>query len=151
MDEELSQLEAELKRLRLRAPSSQLMAQLESRLATRAWPRMSWLLLPLAAAAALAVGFFLRMPELPQPKPMANPPARATAETAPEVFKPVRMDNVLYAARDEGLVTLDDGRIARRLRREYVDSVTWRDPQGDAAVTWTVPRTEVAVVPVSFH
>lgn len=114
-------------------------------------PRVHWLALPLAAAAALAIGFFLRMPELPQPLPLANPPPMATAEAVPAVFKPVRMANVLYAARDEGLVTLDDGRIARRLRREYVDSVTWRDPQGDAAVTWTVPRSEVAVVPVRFQ
>lgn len=151
MDDELQQLEAELKRLRLRAPGPQFAARLESRLARRKLAWVRWLALPLAAAAALAFGFFLRMPELPPPMPLANPPLMATAEAAPEVFKPVRMDNVLYAARDEGLVTLDDGRIARRLRREYVDAVTWRDPQGDAAVIWTVPRSEVAVVPVSFQ
>ena len=146
MDEQLQQLETELKRLHLRAPSPRLAVRLESRLARRRMlPRLHWFALPLAAAAALAVGIFLMMPA---PR---NPAPPVATEAAPAVFKPVRMDNVLYAARDEGLVTLDDGRIARLLRREYVDSVTWRDPRGGAAMTWTVPRSEVAVVPIAFQ
>jgi hypothetical protein len=58
---------------------------------------------------------------------------------------------VLYAAEDEGIVTLDDGRPARRERLHYVDTVTWRNPRTNASLTWSVPREEVRIVPVNFQ
>lgn len=162
MDEELHQLEAELKRLRPAAPSRELLARLDRELgatagtsrgtapvvrrASRAW----WLAaaaLPIAAAIALLVTFRLRRD---LPPPVATPqPEFAVSE--PALFKPVAAENVLYSARDEGLVTLDDGTPARRERLRYVDTITWKNPQTNASVRWTVPREEVRVVPVRFQ
>ena len=65
--------------------------------------------------------------------------------------KPVAAEKVLYAARDEGLVTLEDGTTARRERLSYVDTITWKNPRTNASLTWSVPREEVRVVPVHFQ
>jgi hypothetical protein len=66
-------------------------------------------------------------------------------------FKPVAAENLLVEARDEGYVTLDDGTTARRVRRSYVDTITWQDPRTNASLVWSVPREEVRVVPVLFQ
>jgi hypothetical protein len=150
MDEELQALEAELKRLAPRRPEAGLLRRIERDLAPRRRLRLAWIALPLAAGAVAA--FVLR------PQPAAKSPATARGALAttgapanPPLFKPVKVDNVLYATRDDGIVTLADGQPARRLRKAYLDTVVWRDPQSNASLRWTVPRSEVVVTPVSFQ
>lgn len=75
----------------------------------------------------------------------------ATAPLGDATLKPVAAENVLYAASDEGLVTLDDGTTARQERLSYVDTITWKNPLTRASLTWSVPREEVRVVPVNFQ
>ena len=158
MDDDLQQLEAELSRLRPAAPTREMLARLETHLAPparRAAP-MWWLwagALPLAAAAALAIAFILNTRSTRgQSITPANANAIATQRpTIPAQFQPVAAENVLYAARDEGLITLDDGTPARRERLNYVDTITWKNPRTNASVRWSVPREEVRVVPVIFQ
>lgn len=154
MDDELQQLEAELKRLRPAAPSRQLLARLDRELAAparRAAP--TWWLwagaLPIAAALAVMITLAARR-DSPRP---ANAPQEIAAvpALAPAAFQPVAAENVLYAAQDDGLVTLADGTPARRERLNYVDTITWKNPRTNASVRWSVPREEVRVVPVSFQ
>jgi len=45
-------------------------------------------------------------------------------------------------------VTLDDGTTARRLRQSYLDRITWKNPETNASLVWSVPREEIRVVPV---
>lgn len=192
MDDELKQLEAELKALQPAAPRRALADRLEAELAvpavasaavenkvvTRTF-RSWWVAaaaLPVAAAIAVA-GFLAgrQVAKPPQPNPVAvNPPVApatpvlpATAEAAESgpakwnvveltaeqaaQFKPVASENVLYAVKDEGLVTLEDGTAARRERLNYVDTITWKNPRTNASVKWTVPREEIRVVPVKFQ
>jgi hypothetical protein len=145
MNDPLQEFEAELKQLRPRAPSPALLARLERELdsipagAVAARPRRSriyWLVLPAAAAAGLAVaslwGWRARL----------APPAE---------FKPVAATQLLYASREEGAVTLPGGVQARRVRSQYVDTYTWRNPRTRASLQWTVPREEVRVVPIQFY
>ena len=101
-------------------------------------------------AAALAVMLVLnaRQGDLARAAP-ARPDAPAADASAP--FQPVAAENVLYAVRDEGLVTLANGTPARRERLNYVDTITWKNPRTNASVRWTVPREEVRVVPVNFQ
>ncbi|MBX3750515.1 MAG: hypothetical protein KF897_10535 [Opitutaceae bacterium] len=152
MDEENLQLEAELKRLRPRALAPAVEARVAARLATRRRVAIGWwVALPLAAALALVV-----VPWRPAPEPERVPLGAAIAPdplpaTKPDEYKPVAAENLLYAARDEGVVTLADGVQARRLRRSYVDTITWRNPRTNASLTWSVPRDEVRVVPVNFQ
>lgn len=142
MDDELHQLEAELKRLRPAAPSSEMLARLERELAphVRRPSRLWWLWVGALPAAAIAGLLLLASRREP-------PPAAA----APALFEPVAAENLLYAMHDEGLVTLDDGTTARRERFNSVDTITWKNPRTNASVRWTVPREEVRVVPVSFQ
>ena len=140
--EEFSELEAELKALRPAAPSRGLHARLAADFAPRrrALPWWAWGAMP--AAAALAIGIFLNRrlpPAAPLPAPVAG------------VFRPVAAENVLYSTRDEGYVTLADGTPARRVRSNYVDTITWKNPRNNASLRWTMPREEVRVVPVNFQ
>ena len=162
MDDELLSLEAELKNLLPAAPSARLARKVERALAEPApaasapapavivrRPSRAWWLYASALPVAAAVTFLLVVTARQTPPAQAK--AVAVAEPAAPSFKPVAAENVLYAVRDEGLVTLDDGTAARRERLHYVDTITWRNPRTNASVRWTVPREEVRVVPVKFQ
>ncbi len=166
MDDDLQQLEAELKRLRPAAPTRDFLARVERELSLpvaapvrrRAAPRW-WLwagALPAAAAFAVMLTLGLRHRQAPaaaSPSPFPAVPIAVAVPAAelPAPFKPVAAENVLYAAQDEGLVTLADGTPARRERLNYVDTIVWKNPRTNASVRWTVPREEVRVVPVKFQ
>ncbi|MCX6953382.1 MAG: hypothetical protein NTV51_14620 [Verrucomicrobia bacterium] len=163
MDDDFSQLEAELKRLRPAAPPRTMVARLERELGpaearptsgrlTREW----WFWAgTLPAAAAVAVMLLVASRNVPAKSKIAPAPlvaaAAAASEPEPAVFKPVAAENVLYAVADEGLVTLADGTAARRERLNFVDTITWKNPRTNASVRWTVPREEIRVVPVKFQ
>lgn len=158
MDDDLKILEAELQQLRPRAPSAGLHGRLQRALApaparpapprrTTLSPLWWWIALPAAAAGVLLFRFGAE--EHPAPAPGAAP--AAPLATASDTLKPVAAQNVLYAAADEGLVTLDDGTTARRERLHFVDTITWRNPRTNASLTWSVPREEVRIVPVNFQ
>lgn len=152
MDDELQALEAELQRLRPAPPSPALRARLQRALAappashpnrrTDWW----WLTLPVAAAAMIVLNL-----KLQDSAPTSPEPALAGQAAVHDTLKPVAAENVLYAAADEGLVTLDDGTAARRERLHFVDTITWRNPRTNASLTWSVPREEVRIVPVRFQ
>jgi hypothetical protein len=144
MDDELQKLEAELKQLRPLSPGSAWQTRLARELGASAPAQVPqigfrwwWVALPAAAAVALVFNYRLR-----DPAAAAQPVAS---------FKPVAAENVLYAAADEGLITLDDGTPARRERLHFVDTITWRNPRTNASLVWSVPREEVRIVPVRFQ
>ena len=160
MDDDLLHLEAELKRLRPASPSRELVARLQdelSRPAPRYWrgARLFWLA-ALPAAAALALMQTLWRSKAPaasiaSERSASSEPAAATVPMNESALRPVAAENVLVSASDEGLVTLEDGTTARRTRLRYVDTITWRNPQTNASLRWSVPREEVRVVPVVFQ
>ena len=150
MDKELVELENELRALRPRAPSAVALQNVERRLKRRvASPvaRIVMLGVPLAAAAALMVVLW--------PGRVAQPSAISSSKSASEApgaaFQPVSAENLLVEARDDGLVQLGDGTPARQFRQVYVDRITWKNPTTQASVTWTVPREELRVVPISYQ
>lgn len=153
MDEELQQLEVELGRMRPVAPSSALKRRLAAELGgkRRRLVRVTWFwaaALPAAAALAFMVS------QAPGLKPAVPTPPLSTASSVSSsevMLKPVLAENILVAAQDEGLVTLDDGTTARRARLKYVDTITWKNPRTNASLIWTVPREEVRIVPVTFQ
>lgn len=159
MDDDLHQLEAELKRLRPAAPSTRLRARVGEALVParrKSSPRWPWLwgaALPVAAAIAMMAFWPKEAPrarELP-PVAVADRDQGASRSESSDTLKPVAVENVLYAAHDEGLVTLSDGTPARRQRLNYVDTVTWKNPHTNISLTWSVPREEVRVTPVVFQ
>src|SRR5436305_500260 len=130
--DDFSELEAELKTLRPAAPSR----ALELRVARRLEPRPRWvsglIWASLPAAAAVVFGISVRETQ------RSSAPAQVAV-----AFQPVAAENVLYSAKDEGYVTLEDGTPARRLRSSYVDTITWKNPQNHASLRWSVPREEI--------
>lgn len=151
MDDDLPQLEAELKRLRPVALSPDLWRRVEMDLQPAAvqkkiFPGWAWIALPAAAALAVAAWFSTRQ----DATPARNLIPVAVAAPTPQ-FKPVSAENVLLDARDEGYVTLTDGTPARRVRQSYVDTITWKNSTTNASLVWSVPREEVSVVPVRFQ
>lgn len=156
MDDDSTEFEDELRRLRPTPVPRRLVAVLERELAVPARRHTSLRLciwagaLPVAAAIVVGIALAVKR-DRPNSATTAAPPVAGTAVPAPVGFRPVAVENVLYAAHDEGLVTLADGTPAHRERLNYVDTITWRNPRTNASVRWTVPREEVRVVPASFQ
>lgn len=155
-------LENALRQLRL-APTS---AELASRLAhalqpaasippprsraratlQRASPWLAW-----SIAAAMTVAFFARTPPPPDARPAVAGRAMAGAPSAADAggFQPVSSSNVLVAAQDEGLVLLDNGQPARKVRYEYLDTIKLLSTDSSrATVDVSFPREEIRLVPV---
>ncbi|MCB1103570.1 MAG: hypothetical protein H7A44_12350 [Opitutaceae bacterium] len=150
MDDPLKDLETELAALRPVRPGRRLEQRLAAELEPRRRLNWAWLALPMAAAFAVVFAWQTRgVRPMPESAPFETP-AETSAQPTP-AFKPVATQNLLYAARDEGVVMLEDGRKVRRTSRSYVDTVVWRDPGSNASVTWSVPREEVRLTPVSFQ
>src|SRR3954468_4225926 len=108
MDDDLQELEAELKALRPAAPPATLLARIESDLRESIRPRPSptwWWAAALPAAAALAV---MSASIARRDFPRANRGNEVVVSGSDAgVLKPVAAENVLYSVRDEGVVTLD--------------------------------------------
>ena len=160
MDEELQQLETELKKLRPAPIPAALHSRLQHALGPAVAPELAavvpgprgrlhwWWAAALPAAVAIVLVFSFKLRNQPPVAPLRDP---APVAAAGGMLKPVAAQNVLFSASDEGLVTLDDGTPARCERLHFVDTITWRNPRTNASLTWSVPREEVRVVPVSFH
>lgn len=159
MDEELEHLEAELRRLRPLAADRRLrdaIAREISPVRTTSLLRRAraWITLPVAAALVGSVVYFTTFtpPSSHAPAPaIASGTSPITVQSPAPQFKPVAARNILVSATDEGLVSLADGTPARRIRQSYVDTITWQNASTKASLTWTVPREEVKVVPVSYQ
>lgn len=142
MNDELFELEQELKRLRPRACPEGLLDGIfdEAPPATRIFAVPSavrW------AAAAMFVGLIAYI--------SATVGQRGVPAVSYDGFSPVASSNVLRETRDEGYVLLGDGTTARRVRNRYVDTVTWRDAQTNAYLRWSSPREEIRLIPVSVY
>ena len=134
MNYELQELEAELTRLRPRAPSELCEARVEAELTKTStfadgW-RRGWRLLALsgvAAAMALATGL-------------------TKTSSASVALSPVAVENEVYDTHEDGVVKLADGSKAWRTRIQYVDTVRWSG--GGRTLTLTTPREELRIVPL---
>ena len=172
MNDDGNELENELRRFPLRPPSATLWRRLETELgAAGARPELTQPVVPLdrrrwwdpllsVGLAAACLALLLWWPTAPvtsdpppgAPHVAASPGLQPSArEESRAQFLPVAAENILFRSRDEGWVALANGTPARRVRQEYVDIYTWRDPHTNASLRWAVPREEVRVVPVSAY
>ncbi|ACB74937.1 hypothetical protein [Opitutus terrae] len=149
MDDAFQELESELRGLMPLAPSHRLRTAIAQELApNRNHVRYVWWALPIAAAVALAASQWSADPAAGR---LDSPPAGAAAQVPADVFRPVAAENVLLRSEEEGVLTFADGTPARQIRASYVDTITWRNPATNASLTWTLPREEIRVVPVSYQ
>jgi hypothetical protein len=153
MPDEIDLLEQDLAALRPRAVSRALVtriaAELDAPVVVR--PFDPWKASPWVAAACVALAFGL-LGRLPVGEHRSPRGADAAAGEQPASLTPVSARQVLYSSQqDEEILTLDDGRPARRVLDRYVDVITWKDVRTNASVRWSVPREEVRLVPVSYQ
>lgn len=160
MDDELCCLETELKRLRPRAASPDLLARLEGELSVpvgrapvAAFPWRGALAWAAAIAVMAAVGLNWQRKAIPAPVSVPAVSVASPAAPSPPAadYEPVTAERTIYAAADEGVVTLADGTAAHRVRHHYVDTIVWRDSVNNASLRWSVPAEEVRLVPASIH
>jgi hypothetical protein len=141
-ESDLKDLEAELSALR----PSPLPSAMRTRVAIAfqapqktkglSW-RLGWPALGAMAAVALIAAVSMHSP-------------RKQAQ-APAEFEPVSAEEVVTAVRDDGDVVLGDGTPARQLDTSVVQTVVWKDPASNATLSWSAPREEIRIVPVSYH
>jgi hypothetical protein len=164
LEEELRGLQPAMPSLRL---ASRLAADLAASPATSTAPRrrrialrdvslwLSW-----GVAAAMTVAYFTRTPPVPAaPTGQETPAAIAAAQSpsattadSPARFKPVSATNTLISALDEGVVFLEDGQPARKVRYEFLDTVDLRSTDDSrATIAVTTPREEIRLVPVQTY
>ncbi|MGC4072123.1 MAG: hypothetical protein QM760_06325 [Nibricoccus sp.] len=136
MNNELEELEFELSRLRPRAPSEFLEVRVESALENRGSAGRAMLRGFAAAGFAAVVAWMAAL------SPDAAVPGGAA-------LRPVVAEETLQSAQDEGLMTLDDGSLAQRLRLRYVETLCWSG--GGRTLTWTAPREELRILPVATY
>lgn len=149
---DLADLERELARLSPRRPSEHLeeriARELDSACAApaisapraRRRPRLFPLVLGLSACAA-CVTFLVLASRTPQAPLGGGSSGLASTYTS---FTPVSAQSRLVKE-NFGQPETIDGVYARRVSREYEDTLVWRDPRSSTLVRWTVPREEAAV------
>jgi hypothetical protein len=172
MDENLQELENELKRLTPRRPSAALRRALEGELGVaasattparresagtslRPWKWASWSLAAAAVIALVAVLQISRPVVAPVPQPAfdvseVSGPSAVSMPAAANRYEPVQATSVLYDLKEDGAATLADQSEGRQVRYRYVDTYTWKNPTTNASLRWSVPRDEVRVIRASL-
>jgi hypothetical protein len=163
---DFSELETELRKLRPAAVSDELTARIEHALAeqpvtstpTSAVSRrkpvsIDWRFLGFGLAAAVAL---MLLAKVGNDRPIKNqetvaaltpPPARIAPASAGE-FIPTGMTQVVYHARDEGLVfAKGSDNPVRRLRYQKRETLQWQQPATGASLRVSYPSEEVVLMP----
>jgi hypothetical protein len=167
---DFSELEADLKKLRPRAASSQLTVRVEralagdpdvsGRIATagvlpkkRSF-RINWLGLGLGLAAATSFLILAKVntdQTAPKPKLVAMTPMPLTAPLpVADTFLPAGVTQVVYSRRDEGLQFPEGAdEPVRRVRSEKRETLKWHNPKTGTSLRISYPSEEVTLTPVS--
>lgn len=163
-NDDFTELEDQLRRLRPAQPSAELVARVERALTEETstaglLPRerrfhFNWfsLGLGLTAAAALAMFAFIRFHQ-PAKKTSAvasRSPAPAISTNSNAGLVPAGLTQVVYHTRDEGLhFPRNSTQPMRRVRSQTRDTLQWRNPKTGASLRISYPREEVSLVPVT--
>jgi hypothetical protein len=133
------QFEEQLRRIQPAAPSPALLQRLR---ATRPARRPIRFVLPLAAAAAVAIG--LAASFLTRDRG-TNVTHAAAPDQAVQV-QPVQVSDCIVGARDAGLCRGPDGKPYRMLQVVGVGQQVWRDEASGQLVAQTYPQQHIVLV-----
>ena len=166
---DFSELETELRKLRPSAVSEDLAVRVEralveppisstptSAVSRRKPGSIDWRFLGFGLAAAAAL---MLLAKVGNDRPASNqetvatltpPPARVITPASPGKFIPTGVTQVVYHARDEGLVFTDGvENPVRRLRYRKRETMQWQQPETGASLRVSYPSEEVVLMPVS--
>jgi hypothetical protein len=164
---DFSELETELRKLRPAAVSDELMARIEralveqpitstptSAVSRRKPVSIDWRFLGFGLAAAVAL---MLLAKVGNDRPVKNqetvaaltpPPARITTPARADEFIPTGMTQVVYHARDEGLVFAKGSENpVRRLRYQKRETLQWQQPATGASLRVSYPSEEIVFMP----
>jgi hypothetical protein len=165
---DFSELENELKKLRLAQPSTELVARIDAaftkadsnqtndtaKVIRPARFKVSWLSLGLGLAAAAIFLIFARVgldrPAKRTPITQNTPTPETRSTIASPRFIPAGATQVVYNTRDEGLhfpAGYDEP--MRRVRYQKRETLQWRNPNTGASLRVSYPSEEVVLIPVS--
>lgn len=165
---DFSELENELKKLRLAQPSTELVARIDAaftkadsnqtndtaKVIRPARFKVSWLSLGLGLAAAAIFLIFARVgvdrPAKRTPITQNTPTPETRSTIASPGFIPAGATQVVYNTRDEGLhfpAGYDEP--MRRVRYQKRETLQWRNPNTGASLRVSYPSEEVVLIPVS--
>lgn len=165
-NENFSEIEEQLRKLRPKQPSAGLIDRIERALNVpeeesgkiirpEPWrfARAAWGL-GLAAAAIILIFVRLNLTNDLRPSPgvaSSTPAASANKQTFPSAkFLPAGATQVVYNTRDEGLVfPKNSEEPVRRLRTRARESLQWRNPTTGASLQVSFPTEQVRLIPVS--
>ena len=165
---DFSELETELRKLRPAAVSDELTARIErgfseqplsstptSAVSRRKPVKINWRFLGFGIAAATALMLLAKVGSDHSAKKqetvaaLTSTPARMTPASAGK-FIPTGMTQVVYRARDEGLVFAEGvDNPVRRMRYRMRETLQWRQPDTGASLRVSYPSEEVVFMPVS--
>ena len=166
---DFSELEAEMKTLRPRPASPDMVARIEISLAQEAAGRgtatagvlperrnfrPNWFALGLGLAAAATFLLLARMNvDRPSTAPglaLLTPAPIAPAAKVDDAFIPAAMTQVVYDRKDEGLHFAEGAeQPVRRLRSKKRETMQWNNPKTGASLRVSYPTEEVTLVPIS--
>jgi hypothetical protein len=165
-ENDFTELENQLRKLRPAQPSAELITRVERGLAEEGststagvLPRerrfhFNWLSLGLglAAAAALVMLALIRLhqPAKKAPTVASKSPLPAISTTSNAQFVPAGLTQVVYHTRDEGVhFPTNSQQPMRRVRSHTRETLQWRNPQTGASLRISYPSEQVSLVPVN--
>ncbi len=169
MDNALKELESELEKLTPAEPGPRMAFRLEAELDTPSTPAAprpkrrsryqtatswtSWKWANWTVAAGLVALLAVATRWGPEPLSIHSTSAveRAAAAPADDVLRPVRAARTLVDSRPDGLLELPDGSPVERVRDYYIDTIEWRDANGEARLRWELPRESVRFVALTSY
>lgn len=166
---DFSELETELRKLRPLAISAELTAKIESAFSHESAVstpasgiltrpkrlRINWLSLGLGLAAATTFLVLAKIDDNPTTKTPQKSSARKPASSRTAIANagnlvPIEMTQVVYNARDEGLVFAGGvEKPARRMRYRTQETFQWQEPGSGASLRVSYPSEEVVLTPIS--
>jgi hypothetical protein len=164
MNDDFTEIENELKKLRPAEPSPVLRERIAEELDGEAvalsagQPKrfshnFAWWGVGLAAAALLILFVRInvdRWGNRSEPVVQATPAPAKTRSTSPSQFVPAGMTQVVYRTRNEGLhFPNGSAQPLRRLRYQTHETMQWRNPATGASLRVSYPSEEVVLIPVS--
>jgi hypothetical protein len=165
-ENDFTELENQLRKLRPAQPSAELITRVERGLAEEGststagvLPRerrfhFNWLSLGLGLAAATALVMLalirLHQPAKKTPSVASTSPAPAISTTSNAQFVPAGLTQVVYHTRDEGVhFPTNSQQPMRRVRSHTRETLQWRNPRTGASLRISYPSEQVSLVPVN--
>lgn len=111
-----------------------------------------WLwLIPCTATAVITLALVLASPQETEKIITSEKVAAKPNEEQPIELFPIRKNNKVVEAVNEGIIQINGKRPYRSVRMQVIDSYEWGQPNGATRVQYQIPREERFLVPADIY